>query len=78
MPMDGSASGENAGKFAMGAEFPIRQGIQLTGDLFKSTLSDTGLQLGLRWEVQKGLKLSAAAGRIDNENTLFADFSWEF
>jgi hypothetical protein len=72
------SSGADSNKFAVGAEFPLAEGLQLTGDVYKSTGSDTGLQLGIRWEVQKGLKLSAAAGRIDKENTLFAGFSWEF
>jgi hypothetical protein len=72
-------SGSDVNKFAVGGEIPIMEGVQITGDVYRATgSSDTGLQLGVRWEVQKGLKLSAAAGRVEKENTLFAGFSWEF
>jgi hypothetical protein len=71
--------GSDTNKIAIGGELPVREGVQITGDVYRATgATDTGLQLGVRWEVQKGLKLSAAAGRAEKENTLFAGFSWEF
>jgi hypothetical protein len=71
-------SGGDINRLALGLEVPVMDKVQLTGDVFRSTGSDTGVQLGARFEVQKGLKLSAAFGRVDKENTAFAGFSWEF
>jgi hypothetical protein len=73
-----SGGGDHANNWALGFELPVTDKIQLTADAFSSTGSDTGKQLGARWEVQKGLKLSTALGRFNTENTVFAGFSWEF
>ncbi len=73
-----SGGGGHSNNWALGAEAPVADKVQLTGDLYSSTGSDTGKQIGVRWEVQKGLKLSAAWGRYNTANTAFAGFSWEF
>lgn len=70
--------GGHANNWALGAEAPITDKVQLTLDVYSSTGSDTGKQIGARWEMQKGLKLSAAFGRYNAQNTAFAGFSWEF
>lgn len=75
-----NVSGGNgqATNWAVGFEAPVVDKVQLIFDLYSSTDADTGKQIGLRWEVQKGLKLSSAFGRYNKENTVFAGFSWEF
>lgn len=73
-----SGGGGHANNWAFGAEAPVAENVQLTLDVYSSTGSDTGKQIGARWEVQKGLKLSAAFGRYNSQNTAFAGFSWEF
>lgn len=73
-----SNGGGHANNWAIGGEAPIADKVQLTLDLFSSTGSDTGKQIGARWEVQKGLKLSAGLGRYNSDNTVSMGFSWEF
>ncbi len=68
----------HANNWALGAEAPVADKVQLTLDVYSSTGSDTGKQIGARWEIQKGLKLSAAFGRYNTQNTAYAGFSWEF
>jgi hypothetical protein len=72
------SGGGHANNWAMGLEVPVAEKVQITGDLYGTTGSDTGKQIGVRWELQKGLKLSAAVGRADALNTVFTGFSWEF
>jgi hypothetical protein len=73
-----SGGGGHTNNWAIGGEAPVADKVQLTLDIYSSTGSDTGKQIGARWELQKGLKLSAAFGRYNSENTAFAGFSWEF
>ncbi len=73
-----SGGGGHANNWALGGEAPVAEKVQLTFDLYSSTGSDTGKQIGARWEMQKGLKLSAAFGRYNKDNTANAGFSWEF
>lgn len=73
-----SGGGGHTNSWALGAEAPVADKVQLTLDVYSSTGSNTGKQIGARWEVQKGLKLSAALGRYNSANTAFAGFSWEF
>lgn len=73
-----SGGAGHVNNWAVGFEVPVAEKLQLTFDLYSSTNSDNGKQLGARWEAQKGLKLSAAVGRYNTENTVFAGFSWEF
>ena len=73
-----SNGGGHANNWAIGGEAPVADKVQLTLDAYSSTGSDTGKQIGARWEVQKGLKLSTAFGRYNKDNTAYAGFSWEF
>jgi hypothetical protein len=73
-----SGGGGHTNNWALGAEAPVADKVQLTLDVYSSTGSNTGKQIGARWEVQKGLKLSAALGRYNTHNTAYAGFSWEF
>ncbi len=73
-----SGGGGHANNWAIGGEMPVADKVQLTADLYSSTGSDIGKQIGLRWEMQKGLKLCAALGRYNTQSTAFAGFSWEF
>lgn len=73
-----SGGGGHTNNRAIGIEAPVAEKVQLTADIYRSTGSDTGKQIGVRWEVQKGLKLSAALGRNNGQNTAFTGFSWEF
>jgi hypothetical protein len=73
-----SGGGGHSNNWAIGGEAPVADKVQLTADIYSSTGSDTGKQIGVRWEIQKGLKLSAALGRYNSANTAFAGFSWEF
>jgi hypothetical protein len=73
-----SGGGTHSNDWKIGGEAPVADKVQLTLDIYSGTGSDTGKQIGARWEVQKGLKLSAAFGRYNSENTAFAGFSWEF
>jgi hypothetical protein len=73
-----SGGGGHSNNWAIGGEAPVADKVQLTLDIYSSTGSDTGKQIGARWEVQKGLKLSAGFGRYNSENTFTAGFSWEF
>jgi hypothetical protein len=73
-----SGGGGHSNDWKIGGEAPVADKVQLTLDLYSGTGSDTGKQIGARWEIQKGLKLSAAFGRYNSDNTAFAGFSWEF
>jgi hypothetical protein len=72
------SGGGHSNNWALGLEVPVAEKVQITGDLYGSTDSDTGKQIGVRWELQKGFKLSAALGRANALNTVFTGFSWEF
>jgi hypothetical protein len=73
-----SGGGGHSNDWKIGGEAPVADKVQLTLDIYSGTGSDTGKQIGARWEIQKGLKLSAAFGRYNSDNTAFAGFSWEF
>jgi hypothetical protein len=73
-----SDGGGRSTHWALGYEARLAEKVQLTLDIHSSTGSDTGKQIGARWELKQGLKLSGALGRFNAENTAFASISWEF
>lgn len=73
-----SGGGGHANNWSLGAEAPVAEKVQLTLDVYSSTGSDIGKQIGARWEVRKSFKLSAALGRYNSQSTAFTGFSWEF
>ena len=73
-----SASGTRSTNWALGFELPVMDKLQLTADVYGSTGASPSQQIGGRWEIQQGLKVSAALGRNANQNIFFTGFSWEF
>lgn len=71
-------TGANTSNWGLGVELPLAEKVQLTAETYGSSGNKPGQQLGVRWEVQQGLKVSAALGRNAAQNTIFTGFSWEF
>ncbi len=73
-----SSANADSTNWALGFELPVAEKVQLTAEAYGSTGNSPGKQIGARWEVQQGLKVSAAVGRNSGQNTFSTGFSWEF
>lgn len=72
------AAGTGTTNWAIGLEVPVIDKLQATVETFGTSGAGPSKQVGLRWEVRQGLKVSTAIGRAASQNTLFTGFSWEF
>lgn len=64
--------------WGLGFEQPLVDGVELTLEWFGARHSRPDRQLGVRWEVAEGLKLSAALGRGNGRSFGNAGIAWEF
>ncbi|HRP97836.1 MAG TPA: hypothetical protein PL143_16470 [Rhodocyclaceae bacterium] len=69
---------EAANTWGVGFEQPLVETVQLTLELFGAEHSRPDRQIGVRWEVAEGLKLSAAVGRGNDHSFGNAGIAWEF
>ncbi len=69
---------ESVNVWGLGFEQPLAEAVQLTLEIFGAEHSRPDRQLGLRWEVSDGLKLSVAAGRGNSRGFANAGIAWEF
>lgn len=73
---DGTTEGVNV--WGLGFEQPLRENLQLTLETYGAERSRPDRQVGLRWEVADGLKLSVAAGQGNGRSIANAGIAWEF
>ena len=64
--------------WGLGFEQPVVDAVTLTLETFGDEHARPDRQLGLRWVLAEGLKLSAAAGRGNDRNFAQAGLAWEF
>lgn len=69
---------DSANTWGIGFEQPISENLQLTLETYGADHIRPDKQVGLRWEVADGLKLSIAAGRGNGRNFGNAGIAWEF
>jgi hypothetical protein len=74
--IDGDTEAVNV--WGLGFEQPLAESVQLTLEIFGAEHSRPDKQVGLRWEVADGLKLSVAAGRGNKRSFANAGIAWEF
>ncbi len=70
--------GYNVNLWGVGAEFPLTEQFDFTLETFGEEHSGPDRQVGVRYEIAEGLKLSAAAGRGNGRNIANAGVAWEF
>jgi hypothetical protein len=74
--IDGDTEAVNV--WGLGFEQPLAETLQLTLEIFGAEHSRPDRQVGLRWELVDGLKLSIAAGRGNGRSIANAGIAWEF
>jgi hypothetical protein len=74
--IDGDTEAVNV--WGLGFEQPLAETLQFTVEIFGAEHSRPDKQVGLRWEIASGLKLSVAAGRGSGRSIANAGIAWEF
>lgn len=69
---------EGYATWGIGADFPIASRWQLTVETFGAQGSGPDRQVGVRYELAEGLKLSAAVGRGNHRPLANVGIAWEF
>jgi hypothetical protein len=69
---------EAANTWGLGFEQPLTERLQLVAEVFGAEESRPDRQIGLRYEIMEGLKVSAAVGRGSDRSIANAGISWEF
>jgi hypothetical protein len=69
---------DHANTWGVGFEQPLVEGVQLGVETYGADHSRPDKQVGLRWEVMDGLKLSIAAGRGNGRSFGNTGLAWEF
>lgn len=69
---------EHANVWGLGFEQPVGETVQITLEVFGAEGARPDRQIGVRWEVAEGLKLSAAVGRGNERSFANAGVAWEF
>lgn len=69
---------EGANTWGVGFEQPLYEAVQLTLETYGAQRTRPDKQVGLRWEVTDGLKLSIAAGHGNSRSFGSAGIAWEF
>lgn len=64
--------------WGLGLAQPLSGGLVLTAEVFGAEAARPDRQLGLRYEIAEGLKVSAAAGRGNTRSFASAGIAWEF
>ena len=73
-----SGPNESVNTWGVGFEQPLTNSVQLGIETFGANHMRPDKQIGLRWEVADGLKLSIAAGRGNDRSFGNAGVAWEF
>lgn len=71
-------NGDNVDLWGVGAELPLTEQFDFTLETFGEEHSGPDRQVGVRYEIAEGLKLSAAAGRGNGRNIGNVGVAWEF
>ena len=69
---------EATNTWGVGFEQPLTERLQLVAEVFGAEESRPDRQIGLRYEIMEGLKVSAAVGRGSDRSIANAGISWEF
>lgn len=69
---------ERLGTWGVGLDHPLGDALSLTFELFGVEHSGADKQIGLRWTVAHGLKLSVGLGRGNGRSFGSAGVAWEF
>lgn len=64
--------------WGVGADFPVAAGLRLTLETFGANRRGPSRQIGVRCEIQEGLKVSGAVGRGNDGTLANAGIAWEF
>jgi hypothetical protein len=70
--------GDNANFWGVAADFPITEQLDFAIETFGEEHSGPDRQVGVRYVIAEGLKLSAAAGRGNDRNIANVGVAWEF
>jgi hypothetical protein len=73
-----SGPNESVNTWGIGFEQPLVENVQLGIETFGANHMGPDKQVGLRWEVAEGLKLSIAAGHGNSRSFGNAGVAWEF
>ncbi len=76
--VEASEGRENLHTWGIGYDFPLREGLQLTAEIFGEAESGPDKALGLRYEIFDGFKVSASVGYGNDRGFGQAGFAWEF
>lgn len=61
-----------------GIDWPLNEDLHVAGEFYGERGAQAGRQLGLRWEVANGVKLSGGIGRANGGRVANAGLAWEF
>lgn len=69
---------ESVGTWGIGHEFPLMENLQLTVEAFGEEHAGPDKAIGLRYEIQEGLKVFASIGRGNDRSFGQVGLAWEF
>lgn len=69
---------EAAGTWGVGVEHPLTGSLSVAAEVFGAEDIRPDRQIGVRYEIAEGVKLSAAAGRGNDRSFANAGVAWEF
>lgn len=70
--------GDNANVWGVGGELPLSEAVTLTIETFGAQHGRPDRQVGLRYEIAEGLKLSAGIGNGNDRSFSTLGIAWEF
>lgn len=73
-----SGDTETANLWGVGAEHPLTEALTIAAEVFGAEDARPDRQVGVRYEIAEGLKLSAAIGRGNDRTFGNAGVAWEF
>ena len=76
--VDTGRGDERATRWGLGLDVPLGAPVQLTLETFGARHARPDRQVGLRWELAEGLKLSGAVGRGNGRPVANLGLAWEF
>lgn len=76
--LDAGSADERATTWGLGLDVPLGGPVQLTLETFGARHTRPDRQVGLRWELAEGLKLSGAVGRGNGRSMANLGLAWEF
>lgn len=76
--VDADGDGEAANVWGVGLDVPLTERLNVTVEGFGAQHERPDRQVGLRYEIAEGLKISGAVGRGNGRNIANLGVSWEF